>query len=84
MDITGYTDIVIMYVHWCEVCIPACLIYLTCLYPCILISLGSCALACILASAYPYVRAYIVSSHPYILMSSGSYALAYIPASLYP
>ena len=51
----------------------------------IFISLGSCALACILASSYLYVRVYLlVSSHPYILLSSGSYALACIPASSYP
>ena len=56
-----------------------------CLYPRILISLGSYALACILASSYPYVGVYLlVSSHPYILISSGSYALAFIPASSQP
>ena len=50
----------------------------------IFIFLGSCALACILASSYLYVRVYLlVSSHPYILISSGSYALACIPASSY-
>ena len=53
--------------------------------PHILISLGSCALAYILASSYPYVLVYfLVSSHPYILISSGSYALADIPVSSYP
>ena len=54
-------------------------------HPRILISLGSCALPCILASSYPYVCVYlIVSAHPYILVSSGSYALTCIPASSYP
>ena len=41
-------------------------------HPHILISLGSCALACILASSFSYVCVYLfVSSHPYILVSSG-------------
>ena len=61
------------------------MLYLICLYPRILISLGSYALACILASSYPYVRvSLLVSSHPYILISSGSYALVFIPASSQP
>ena len=65
------------------------------LHPHILISLGSCALACscvlacILASLHPYILMFVctclyVSSHSYILISSGSCALTYIPASSYP
>ena len=50
----------------------------------IVISLGSCALASILASLHPHVRVYsLVSSHPYILISSGSCARTCIPASSY-
>ena len=58
------------------------------LHPHILMSLGSCALACILASLYPYVRVYLLASlrpcilaslHPYVcvymLVSSHSYIL---------
>ena len=47
----------------------------------ILISLGSCAFSCILASSHPHILVCVyllVSSHPYILVSSGSYPLSCI------
>ena len=49
----------------------------TCLYPCILISIGSCVHACILASLHPHILRFICSfSHPCILISLGLCVLA--------
>ena len=76
----------IQYIDWCEVNFsnlnvtqmqPACLIPLTCLYPCILIYLGSCALACILASLHTHILRFIFYClYSCILISSGSCILA--------
>ena len=53
-------------------------------HPCILISSGSCVLACILTSSHPQVHVYLlVYLHPDILISSGSCALVGILASSY-
>ena len=55
------------------------------LHPHILMSLGSCALACILASLYPYVRVYLLASlRPCILTSLCLCVHACIFAFLHP
>ena len=54
-----------------------CLTCLTCFYPRILISLGSYALACILASLHPHILKFMCPHlHPWILIYSGSCVLA--------
>ena len=58
---------------------------LICLYPRILISLGSYAPACILASSYRHVRVYLlVYLHPHILISPDLCALVGILTSSDP
>ena len=59
------------------------MIYLTSWYPQILISLGSCALACILASSHPHFLMFVLmfvclSLHPHILMDSGILTFLYL------
>ena len=61
------------------------MIYLTCSYPRILISLGSCALACILASLHPYILMFVCTClYPRILTPSYSQVHVPSPKSLHP
>ena len=66
-----------------DIDIDMCILHLSnCLYPRILISLGSCVCVCILASLYPHIlrsmysRYLLVSSHSRVLISLGLYVLA--------
>ena len=61
-----------------------------CLYPRILISLGSCVRACILASLHPHIlrfmysRYLLISSHPHVLIYLGLCVLACNLVSSHP
>ena len=81
-----YTDIQIV-----DIDIDICILHLcNCLYPRILIFLGSCVRACILASLHPHIfrfvysRYLLASSHPHILISFGLCVLACNLVSLHP
>ena len=74
-----------------DIDIDICILHLcNSLYPRILISLGSCVRACILAYLHPhilrfvYFRFLLASSHPHILISLGLYVLACNLVSSHP
>ena len=53
-----------------------------CLYPRILVSLGSCVRACILASLYPHILRFMYCR--YLLVSSHPHILRFLRVTLYP
>ena len=89
-SIIRYIDHVYRYIDL-DIDIDICILHLCkCLYPRILIPLGSCVRACILASLHPrifrfmYSRYLLVSSHPHILISLGLCVLASNLVSSHP